>query len=120
MKQTYIEYLRPGAFVSDSSTFPVADRTPLASIPEHAYGYRFYDQEEVITNGELLTGQIKNVGPITYFGRTLTLGQVKDLPGTSILRSNMERNGYDRVVNTVFGNFYFLEEGDVVLTPTEA
>jgi hypothetical protein len=116
MKKTYVEFYYPGSFMSESSSHEVESRDRPASIPVNAYAYSFYDREETVVDGEKLVGLIKNRSPMTYFGQTMTIDEVKrNVPNCNILVSNMECNGWEKVVRTKLGNFQPLNEGDVVL-----
>jgi hypothetical protein len=120
MLKQYVEFFYPGSFVSESSVQEVADRNPPAELPKGAYGYRFFSRSEVTQDGETLRGQPKDHGPMTYCGEAMTLEDVKALTPAGdyrILVSNMECNGWDRVVRTIRGQFMPLNDGDVVLPP---
>jgi hypothetical protein len=115
--QQYIEFYFPGSFVSETEVKPVASRAAPVAVPLGAYAYRFFARQEVEMNGEILRGKAHDHSPMTYFGKALTLDEVKALDGDyRILISNMECNRWDRVVRTVRGNFQPLNEGDIVLT----
>lgn len=116
----YIEFFYPGLFVSESSEQEVADRTPPVELPKGAYGYRFFARSEVTHDGETLRGQPKDYSGMTYYGEVMTLEEVKALTPSGdyrILVSNMECNGWGRVVRTVRGQFMPLNDGDSVVAP---
>lgn len=46
--------------MSDTSDKSIESREDRVDIPDHAYGYRFFDREEVDQDGELLGGKNKN------------------------------------------------------------
>jgi hypothetical protein len=116
--QQYIEFYFPGAFVSETEVHPVASRNAPVVMPLGAYAYRFFARQEAEMNGEILRGKAHDHSPMTYFGKALTLDEVKALDGDyRILISNMECNRWNRVVRTVRGNFQPLLDGDVVLSP---
>ncbi len=118
MLKQYVEFFFPGSFVSETSAQEVANRTDAVELPRGAYGYRFFAQQEVEQDGEVLKGERKDIGPMTYYGEVLTLEDVQALPGDyRILASNMKCNGWSRVVRTVRGNFQPLDVCDVVVTP---
>lgn len=118
MIQQYIEFYYPGSFVSETEKRPVADRTRPVTIPMGAYAYRFFERQEVPSDGETLCGAPRNHSAMTYFGKALTAEQVKALPGDyRVLLSNMECNGWSMVVQTLRGNFQPLNPGDIVLPP---
>jgi hypothetical protein len=114
--QEYIEFYFPGSFVSETDVKPIASRSLPVVLPLGAYAYRFFSRQEVELNGEILRGKAHDYSPMTYFGKALTLSEVKALDGDyRILISNMECNRWDRVVRTVRGNFQPLKDGDVVI-----
>lgn len=117
--QTYITWFTPGSFVSNELTQPVDTRTlpKAASIPKNAFAFRFFDRVETTADdGELLSGPVKNISGMHYFGKSMTYDEVAALPGDmQILLSNMRVNGYERVVRTDLGNFQPLNPGDVVM-----
>ena len=116
MLRHYVEYLYPGICVSETSTREVAERNAaLIAIPDRSFGFRFFSREEVELDGEVLVGKPKDYSNWIYEGEELTLAQVKKrYPDKDTLISNMECNGYDRVVMTRFGQAMLLEEGDKV------
>lgn len=118
MLKHYVEFSFPGAFFSEYSVKEVAERNPeLITVPEGAFAYRFFDRIETVVDGETLTGERKNFSPFTYFGTAYTLEEVKaQFPEYTILISNMECNGWNRVVKTLRGNWQPLGEGDTVIS----
>lgn len=117
MLKHYVEFFYPGSFFPETRVREIQDRTsPATNVPEGAYGWRVFSQETITMGGETLTGKPKDYGPMVYFGEIMTLEDVRALGGDyRILISNMEINGWDRVVRTVRGNFQPLNDGDVVL-----
>ena len=107
MQKTYVEILYPGAFVSETEVRPVQSRDPTkVQAPKNCFGYRFFDREEVVSGDEVLAGKPKNYSGIHYFGRVMTLDEVKaEVPNFSTLVNNMQGNKWDKVVRTRCGNF---------------
>ena len=116
MLKHFVEFLYPGIIVCETSTKEIAERKPeLITVPEGAFAYRFYDQVHTIVDGELLKGEAKNFSGYTYFGKAYSLEEVKRLfPESRTLISNMECNGYAKVVRTRAGNWMPLSEEDTV------
>jgi hypothetical protein len=114
MIQTYVEFMFPGSFFSETTTRKVSSRVTPTDIPEGAYGYRFFDRQELTEGGETLIGKNTNYSGTTYPGGvTFTVEQVENLPGDyKILASNMRNNGYDLVVRTRRGNFQPFNKDD--------
>jgi len=118
MLKHYIEFLYPGIFAAEGSAKEVSSRDPdKIKIPENCHGFRFYDRQETVAeDGETLSGEPKNYSGVYYRGRAMTLEDVKrELPNPCNLIENMEGNGLKRVVRTIFGNFYPLQDLDQIL-----
>lgn len=114
--EKYVEFLYPGIFMADSSTKLLADGEAI-ELPERAVGYRTFERTATTVDGEVLRGANKNVSPWTYAGREMTLDDVRrELPDERILISNMQGNGYDRVVMFPNGQTYQLHAGDTVIS----
>lgn len=117
MLKHFVEFSYPGIFFSEYSHEEIAERKPeLVTVPKEAFAYRFFDQVQTVVDGEPLTGERKNYSRYTYFGKVYTLEEVKkEFPEYTTLISNMECNGWNRVVRTRKGNWQPLEEGDTVI-----
>lgn len=118
MLKHYIEFFHPGSFVSNSSIIPVEDRnvpyTP--EWPLNAYAYRHFSREEMVSpSGELLMGKNKDFGPAHYKGTLVKFEDIEHDPELRILRSNWRGNKYKRVVKTNRGQYFPLEDKDIVL-----
>jgi hypothetical protein len=111
--KTYVEVMYPGILFSESSVEEVDYRDPYAVAKKYknAFGFRFFDQErtevKVGSKKQTVSGERKNESKFYYpDGETYTVADVKKLKGDhSILISNMEGNGYKKVVRTRMGNF---------------
>lgn len=112
----YVTFVYPGAFVSESSDMPVDRRDVRPPIPERALGYFFWSRYEMECQGETLIGPKRFVGQTTYFGKEYTLAEVKALGDHDkrILISNMECNGWKRVVHAKGGQWFPLQSNDQV------
>lgn len=117
MQKTYVESLYPGAFVSETKVIPVDSRDATKfQAPKGCFGFRFFDREEVVSGDEVLVGKPKNYSGIHYFGRAMTLDDVKrEVPNSDILVRNMQGNGWDLVVKTRCGNFQPLTSLDTIV-----
>lgn len=112
----YVEWFYPGIIVTETSSEKIKSRDKLPPVPEHAFGYRFFDREEVKKGKEVLLGTCKNYSPKYYFGEEMTLSQVKDkMPKENILIRNMECNGYKKIVHTQYEQYFPLEKKDKVV-----
>jgi hypothetical protein len=99
MIKHYIETLYPGFVFAEQSSHEIPERKRPNDLSNNCIGYRFFDREVIEENGEILKGEPKNYSPMTYIGKELTLEEVKaTMPNEHILISNMEINGYKRVV----------------------
>jgi hypothetical protein len=117
MDVTYIEFLYPGTFFAESGSRRVERRELPEAIPGQATGYRFFTRTEVDVDGEKLVGRPKDYSGWTYFGKEYSAEQVQAMAGehVRILRDNMRINGWTRVVQTAYGQWYPLTDGDVVV-----
>lgn len=120
MTKHYVTFLYPGILFPEESTYEVETRDPAKlDIPKGAYAFTFHDQEVTTFEGETLTGKPKNHSARYYIADNAcvyTLEEVKNLfPDKRILISNMEGNGYKRVIRCNKGNFQPFEDDDVLI-----
>lgn len=117
MLKHFVEFSCPGAFFSEYSCKEIPERNPeVVSVPNRAFAYRFYDQEQVFLDGELLKEEPKNYSAYTYFGKSYTIEEVKqEFPEAKNLIWNSENNGWNKAVKTICGNWQPLMEGDIVI-----
>ncbi len=115
----FAKFLYWGILTSESSEREVETRDPKkVDMPEHAFGFYFLDRKLVMDGKEKLWGKDTNTSGIYYYGKEMTLAEVeKEMPGESVLISNMRGNGYKRVVFTGRGT-YPLNDDDVILGPS--
>jgi hypothetical protein len=118
MRVHYVEFLYPGAFVSDTSTVRLDDEKAEIVPPKGAFGWRRFWREETTLKGEILKGPPHNDGGwTTYIGARQRLEDIPDTPSNRILRSNMKDNGWNEVVKTVYGQAFGLNPEDRVVSP---
>jgi len=117
MDVTYIEFLYPGLIFAENSSRPVPRRELPDVIPAQATGYRFFTRTEAEVDGEKLVGQPKDYSSWTYFGTERTAEDVQALDDDRyrVLKSNVRINGWQRVVQTAYGQWYPLNDGDRVV-----
>lgn len=134
---TYAEFMFPGSFFSETETRVVESRNPLDFAwplqgDKPAFAVRFYDVVKTQVP-DPVTGESQEVasgrtrwseGVVYRGGKILTLPEVrrlnKQLSGKyDILVSNMEGNGYGRVIQTVFGNFQPFTSKDTYLPESD-
>lgn len=120
--KTYIEFLYPGAFISESSTCEVRTRDMSnIEVPKNSYGFRFFDVLSAIvnTNGNQvkLTSKRINVSPMYYYGGELyTVTELKlAFPNEHILIGNIEGNGHQRAIKCRTGNWQPFNDGEDIL-----
>jgi hypothetical protein len=107
MLKHYVTFFYPGAFVAEIDLQEVKDRDPSkVNVPDSCYAFQFFDRNEIVDGDEVLKGEPKNYSGNYYFGKVLTLAEVKQkFPEERTLIANMECNHWDRVVHTICGNF---------------
>lgn len=115
MTRHYVEFYFPGSFFAETSVKEIGDRDDVFKIPKGCYGYCFFDREEVMVDGEKLTGKRKNQSGMVFFGKKYSVKELKrKFPDEKRLISNVERNGFEFAVRTVIGNWQPVREGDTV------
>lgn len=125
--KTYVEFLYPGSFFSESSSLEVKDRDTInLKIPELAFCFYFYDvkEQEITTDwGEIQTlkSKMENVSGKYYIdGEVLTYEDVVKLDSGSsqyrILLCNMKTNSILRVVLCRTGNIQPFEDSDLLFS----
>ena len=108
MKKNYVTFYSPGTFVSETTTkdidnWNVAQAEAMACEIEERYGakpygFKFETRSRSATD---LDSKVTNTSPMYYLGgEVLTLEDVKakNDPKDRILISNMEHNGYDKII----------------------
>ncbi len=107
MIKHYVEFFYQGALDTETEVQEIKDRRLSRSeIPGSCFGYRFFDRQEAV-DGKTIVENPQNYSGMTYFGRAMTLAEVKrEMPDARLLISNMENPalGWDRVVKTRHGN----------------
>lgn len=132
MKKHFVTFFSPGTFVAEESTFPIdswdVDWAIKKSMEvEERYGARPYSfQFSTRERGDdELDSHVVEKSKLFYLGGEVeTLDQIKarNNPADRILISNMEGNGWDRIVRTKSPYSWTqpLLEGDTVLKLGEA
>lgn len=120
IKKSYIEKIYRGLLFSESSIAEVEDRDPMKVVNDgKMQGFRFYDKEQVVDGEKIYDGERVNFSNWVFFGKRLTLEEVKQQYGKdskySTLISNMECNHYNSVCLTQAGSYLPMEEGDMTL-----
>lgn len=103
----FVEFMYAGSFTADYSSKEVDHADPAqVSVPKGAYAFRFYDIREIVEGGVTLKSGRLNQSKTFYPGGSLkTLAEVRLMPDSRILVSNMECNGWPAVVFNRFGSW---------------
>ena len=108
MKKHYVTFLSPGSFVSETNTVEVDEqdidsaielsRSIIQRYGAKPYGFYFTTRERGPKDFD--SKEIDRSGIYYLGGNILTLKQIKkrDRPEDSILISNMECNGWERII----------------------
>ncbi len=128
MKKHFVTFYSPGSFVSEETTkdidsWNVSQAENMAeTIKERhgskPYGFRFTTRSR---KDNELDSKVTSTSPMYYLGGdVLTLEDVKakNDPNDRILISNMEINGYDRIIvnNNSWKFTAPLNKGDIILS----
>lgn len=118
--KTYVEKIYAGVLFSESLVEEVAKRDPLKIENDgEMQGFRFYDKEFIIDDGETFDGKKTNYSNWIYFGKRYSFDEIKakygNDPDYRILISNMENNDYDYVCHTQVGSFLPMKDGDMTI-----
>lgn len=116
--KSYVEKIYRGILFSEPSIAEVEERDPMQVANDgKMQGFRFYDKEFVVDGEKSYDGDKSNYSNWIYFGKRMSLEEVKAQYGNdsnySILISNMENNNYQCVCHTQAGSFLPMEEGDM-------
>ena len=129
MERHFVQFFSPGTLVAETTTLDI-DSWDIEKALEMAsavkeryeatpYGFRFLTRSR---NDDDLDSKVSAKSPMYYLPhcKVETLDEVKarNDPSERILRSNMENNGYSRIVTTTEGWSWTmpLGEEDIVLT----
>jgi len=128
MKKHFVTFYSPGSFVSEETTKEIDEWSTKKAIEmadaiterynAKPYGFQFKTRER--TDDEL-DSKITEKSNMYYLGgEVFTLAEVKarNDPSDRILISNMECNGYDRIIvnNNSWQFTAPLDDGDIVLS----
>jgi hypothetical protein len=115
MTKHFIEIFYPGSLFAETATQEIKSREEKVNIPKESYGFRFFDQSHVLSNGETLIGPRKNVSGMTFIGKKYSLEELKQqFPEERRLYSNVKQN-FKFAVKTRRGNWQGVGENDIVL-----
>ena len=116
--KSYVEKIYRGLLFSEPSITKVEERDPMKVENDgKMQGFRFYDKEFVVDGDKSYDGEKSNFSNWIYFGKRMSLEEVKSQygknPNYSILISNMENNNYQYICHTQAGSFLPMEDGDM-------
>ena len=127
LKKDFVTFYSPGTFVAEATEKPIeswdveAAKKMAEKITERygatPYAFRFTTRSR---GEDDLDSKVSQTSPMYYLDcKVVTLDEIKQRndPKESILISNMECNGWDKVVQSVKGWGWSqpLEKGDIVL-----
>jgi hypothetical protein len=117
----YAEFFFPGTFFAESSLVPF-DGEPIP-VPPRAFGWRVKSRQEMVVNGEKLTGTFRTRGNKVLIGNFHTVDELKarfgDDPDHRILISNIENNEYRGACLCRTGNWQPVDDGVDVIPSAE-
>lgn len=116
----YVEFLCPGALMSETSCEEVSRRDAAAvEVPENAFAFRFFDRMEAAVDADgkerMMRSERFNYSP-TYYpgGKAYTLAKLElHFPEETTLLSNARSNKWLGAIRTRIGNWQPWEHGDV-------
>ena len=123
MLKHYVEYRCIGNLVSETQdyVYEIAERdVSKVNIEDDCFGFRFFDRTEMVVDGEILTGDRKNISGWYYIGEKITLEQIKATYGNTECIQNisnyMKYHNLTTCVKTkVKGYIYALNDEDQVI-----
>ena len=121
--KTFAEKLYPGVFFVDYLREEVHDRNPLQIENDgKMIGFKFYDQEFIIDDGDIYDGKTSNYSNYYIFGKRYSLDEIKAMREESgpnerldILINNMDSLGYDYVCHTQVDTYFPLVDNDITM-----
>ena len=115
--QTFVEFLVLGVQSQHIRVCPERDESKV-NPPENCYGFRFFDQDTHTVNGRVFSGERQNVSTY-YYGQRFSLDEAKAFHSKEnileLLISYMEKHQLTSLVETRFGQYIALQDGDTVL-----
>lgn len=114
----YVEKIYKGMFFNETKIKEMKERDPLKIENDgKMQGFRFYDREYHIRNGQSYAGKSSNYSNWVLFGERLSLNEIKEKYGNNInymtLIHNMEDNDYKYACFTQVGAFLPMDDGDI-------
>ena len=106
----WVKFWMPGTIVAESwnQEFESLPDPRRVSWPRHAYAFTVHQREDIVDKDKEYQGKPEQVGPMYYHpdSKIETLEEVKQNPNTGpALVSNMECNGWDRIIWTRWKNW---------------
>lgn len=127
MKKNYVTFYSPGTMVAETTRREIASwnvAKVLKILPDieerygaKPYGFRFTTMKRGLRDFAPRETAQSNMYYVNCRVETLEEIEKRDDPKESILRENMQRNGWDKMVTTMSGWKWShpLHEGDIVL-----
>lgn len=105
----YATFYSPDIFCANTWAKEIDSPDPCkVKWPKNAYAFYIESQESVTVNGTVLSSDRKRIGPVYYHpdSKIETIDEVRKNPNAGpCLASNMENNGWDKVIWTRWGNW---------------
>ncbi len=116
---SYVEKNYKGLIVETTIT-EVAERDPMKIANDKSItGFRFYDKEFIVDGNKVYGGKKSNYSNWIYFGRRLSLEELKKLYRNNLyirmLIRFMEKHDYKYVCHTQVGSFLPMGNGDLTI-----
>lgn len=115
MMKKYVEFLFPGSMFIETSEEEIESFTVPIKLPKGAFGYRFYQQQQIESEGEILYGEQKYEKGTYFKGKVYTKGEVKKKEGEGVLYRNMDSNNWYRAIKTISGNWQPFTKDDKLI-----
>lgn len=123
----FIRFFSPGMIVANTKMVRVDGGRPdpeTVEFPDGAYAFEIVEQDVVTDGDDEFLGASKSIGPVYYHpdSKIETLDEVRqNHPDETILISNMETNGYDRIVFSRDGHWaQFFDPDKAAILPARS
>lgn len=121
LRKTYVEFLSPGLFHSETSRKEVKTRDIKIEVPEDAIFFIFFDILSAVieVDGEKVqfTSEPVNISPKHYYGgKIYAVDEIKrDFPNEQGLIRKIENEGRNKIIRCQTGDWQPFEETDILI-----
>lgn len=116
MLQHYVRFFLPGFLTSEEMVVHIDSREEYPKVPHQAFGFEFFDRQEVCLDGQHLVGREMNTSPQHIIGHFISAAEIMR-GDNKIMKSNVKNNGFMGVVKTKFGQHVPCYDDTVVIDP---